>query len=107
MPHEVALVMYGFDYDINEKELSTEQLKNVHKLRSAITRNLQLFDEYKNASAKKRVEADLALTAAYIFQREGIVPVEVKERIYVALQQQVKNKDWANILTKLGGCELY
>lgn len=56
---------------------------------------------------KKRVEADLVLTAVYIFQREGIVPIEVKERIYVALQQQVKNKDWANILTKLGGGELY
>lgn len=49
MPHEVALAMYGFDYDISERDLSSEQLKNVHKLRSAITRNIQLFDEYKNA----------------------------------------------------------
>ncbi|UIA85801.1 hypothetical protein LU604_21345 [Erwinia tracheiphila] len=107
MPHEVALVMYGFDYDVSEKDLSSEQLKDVHKLRSAITRNIQLFDEYKNASAKKRIEANLVLTAAYIFQREGVVPLEVKERINIAVQQVVKDKDWANVLITLGGNELY
>ena len=107
MPHEVALAMYGFDYDISEKDLTSEQLKDVHKLRSAITRNLQLLDEHNGASAKKRIEANLVLTAAYIFQREEIVPKEVMERINSALQQLVKNKDWASILTTLGGSELY
>ncbi|EGS3830328.1 hypothetical protein I5X31_000973, partial [Salmonella enterica] len=38
MPHEVALAMYGFDYDTNENDLSSEELKEVHKLRAAITR---------------------------------------------------------------------
>ncbi|HGY2753952.1 TPA: hypothetical protein ACNVS6_005365, partial [Klebsiella pneumoniae] len=47
------------------------------------------------------------LTAAYIFQREDIVPVEIKERIENALQQQVKNKGWGDILMMLGGNELY
>ncbi len=107
MPHEVALAMYGFDYDISEKDLTPEQLKHIHKLRSAITRNLQLLDEHKAASAKKRIEANLVLTAAYIFQREDVVPEEVAERINSALQQLVKNKDWASILTTLGGIELY
>ncbi len=67
MPHEVALVMYGFDYDINEKELSAEQLKNIHKLRSAITRNLQLFDEYKNASAKKKSRGRFSINGGLYF----------------------------------------
>lgn len=39
-----------------------------------------------------KVEANLVLTAAYIFQREDIVPPEIKERIENALQQQVKIK---------------
>ncbi|EKK8771015.1 hypothetical protein PPR85_004671, partial [Salmonella enterica] len=107
MPHEVALAMYGFDYDTNENDLSSEELKEVHKLRAAITRNLQLLDEYKNVSAKMRVEASLVLTAAYIFQREDCIPFEVKERIHNALQQQVQRKGWDDILMKLGGVELY
>nr|WP_228712060.1 hypothetical protein [Klebsiella pneumoniae] len=53
------------------------------------------------------MEANLVLTAAYIFQREDIVPVEIKERIENALQQQVKNKGWGDILMMLGGNELY
>lgn len=107
MPHEVALAMHGFDYDTNEKDLSVDEIKEVHKLRSAITRNLQLLDEYKNASAKTRIEASLVLTAAYIFQREDCIPPEVKEKIYVALQQQLNNKDWGDIFLTLGGNELY
>ncbi|MCH5780527.1 hypothetical protein MMA64_25990 [Salmonella enterica] len=53
------------------------------------------------------ISQNLVLTAAYIFQREDIVPVEIKERIENALQQQVKNKDWGDILMMLGGNELY
>ncbi|HFW4861395.1 TPA: hypothetical protein ACIBTL_004910, partial [Salmonella enterica subsp. enterica serovar Weltevreden] len=68
---------------------------------------LQLINEYKNISATQKVEANLVLTAAYIFQREDIVPPEIKERIENALQQQVKNKDWGDILMMLGGSELY
>lgn len=107
MPHEVALAMYGFDYDISDKELTPEQLKDVHKLRSAIARNLQLLSGYKGSGSKNRAEANLVLAAAYIFQQENIVPPEVKERIDDALRQLVKNKDWANTLTTLGGGELY
>lgn len=107
MPHEVALAMYGFDYDINEKNLSAEQLKAVHKLRSAIARNLQLLEWNKGISAKTKADANLVLAAAYIFQREDFVPVEVKERINGAIKHLVKNKDWIHILTTLGGSELY
>ncbi|WP_407212022.1 hypothetical protein [Enterobacter hormaechei] len=106
-PHEVALAMNGFDYDTENDELTDIQLKEVIRLRKAITRNLQLINEYKNISATQKVEANLVLTAAYIFQREDIVPVEIKERIENALQQQVKNKDWGDILMMLGGSELY
>ncbi|HDX2795947.1 TPA: hypothetical protein RN995_004707, partial [Escherichia coli] len=105
--HEVALAMNGFDYDTENDELTEVQLKEVIRLRKAITRNLQLINEYKNVSATQKVEANLLLTAAYIFQREGIVPVEIKERIENALRQQVKNKDWSDILMTLGGSELY
>ncbi|HCA3245818.1 TPA: hypothetical protein MN635_004516, partial [Escherichia coli] len=66
-----------------------------------------LINEYKNISATQKVEANLVLTAAYIFQREDIVPPEIKERIDNALLQQVKNKDWGDILMMLGGSELY
>lgn len=107
MPHEVALAMYGFEYDADERDLTSDELKEVHKLRSAITRNIQLLDEYKNISAKKRIEASLVLTAAYIFQREDCIPPEVKDRIYAGLQQQVNNKGWADLLLTLGGSELY
>lgn len=106
-PHEVALAMNGFDYDTENDELTDIQLKEVIRLRKAITRNLQLINEYKNISATQKVEANLVLTAAYIFQREDIVPPEIKERIENALQQQVKNKDWGDILMMLGGSELY
>lgn len=106
-PHEVALAMNGFDYDTENDELTDIQLKEVIRLRKAITRNLQLINEYKNISATQKVDANLVLTAAYIFQREDIVPVEIKERIENALQQQVKNKDWGEILMMLGGSELY
>ncbi|KAF1370707.1 hypothetical protein FHR25_000802 [Yokenella regensburgei] len=107
MPHEVALAMYGFDYDISEKDVSPEQLKDVYKLRSAITRNLQLLEGYKNISSKKRIESNLVLTAAYLFQREDVVPFEVRERINIAVQQIAKDKNWSNILITLGGNELY
>ncbi|EDP9837718.1 hypothetical protein BMG78_001790, partial [Salmonella enterica subsp. enterica serovar Javiana] len=106
-PHEAALAMNGFDYDTENDELTDIQLKEVIRLRKAITRNLQLINEYKNISATQKVEANLLLTAAYIFQREDIVPPEIKERIENALQQQVKNKDWGDILMMLGGSELY
>ncbi|MFS9586828.1 hypothetical protein U0102_17140 [Enterobacter hormaechei] len=106
-PHEMALAMNGFDYDTENDELTEIQLKEVIRLRKAITRNLQLINEYKSISATQKVEANLVLTAAYIFQREDIVPVEIKERIENALQQQVKNKDWGDILMMLGGSELY
>ncbi|MDX5638571.1 hypothetical protein J5I75_19985, partial [Escherichia coli] len=33
--------------------------------------------------------------------------MEIKERIENALRQQVKNKDWSDILMTLGGSELY
>ncbi|WP_445441604.1 hypothetical protein [Citrobacter freundii] len=106
-PHEVALAMNGFDYDTENDELTEIQLKEVLRLRKAITRNLQLINEYKNISATQKVEANLLLTAAYIFQREDIVPIEIKERINNALQQQVKDKDWGDTLMMLGGSELY
>lgn len=106
-PHEVALAMNGFDYDTENDELTDIQLKEVIRLRKAITRNLQLINEYKNISATQKVEANLVLTAAYIFQREDIVPPEINERIDNALLQQVKNKDWGDILMMLGGSELY
>ncbi|MCH5778924.1 hypothetical protein MMA64_17145, partial [Salmonella enterica] len=60
-PHEVALAMNGFDYDTENDELTEIQLKEVIRLRKAITRNLQLINEYKNISATQKVEANLVL----------------------------------------------
>jgi hypothetical protein len=51
--------MNGFDYDTENDELTEIQLKEVIRLRKAITRNLQLINEYKNISATQKVEANL------------------------------------------------
>ncbi|VCW16095.1 hypothetical protein BANRA_03464 [Escherichia coli] len=52
-PHEVALAMNGFDYDTENDELTEVQLKEVIRLRKAITRNLQLINEYKTYPPRK------------------------------------------------------
>nr|WP_238817579.1 hypothetical protein [Citrobacter freundii] len=53
-PHEVALAMNGFDYDTENDELTDIQLKEVIRLRKAITRNLQLINEYKTYPPRKK-----------------------------------------------------
>lgn len=106
-PQELALAMSGFDYDTDKTELGDIKFKEVIRLRSAITRNIQMISEHNSVSPTQLIESNIVLTAAYIFQNDEIIPVQVKERIESALQQQVKKKEWADILMKLGGNELY
>ncbi len=72
--------MNGFDYDTENDELTDIQLKEVIRLRKAITRNLLINEYIKNISHPKS-GGNLVLTAAYIFQRKILYPPkEIKEK---------------------------
>lgn len=69
-PHEVALAMNGFDYDTENDELTDIQLKEVIRLRKAITRNLQLINEYKNISATQKSGGEFSINCR-LYLSEG------------------------------------
>ncbi|EDV7105928.1 hypothetical protein A4E12_003344 [Salmonella enterica subsp. enterica] len=101
---EAALVMFGFDYYSEDRDLEYDQLDEVNKLKKVITRNLQRIVD--RAASNITYPSHLVLCAAYPFMDEN-TPTEVRETINKAVIKMTREKGWEESLKRLGGDELY
>lgn len=106
---EAALAMSGFDYNLEDKELTREQLEAVDRLKKAITRNLQTVMDKDGGRAASNVNypSHRVLSAAYTFQRADVTPVEVVNIINNAVMKLALEKNGVEELKLMGGDELH
>lgn len=104
-PREAALAMFDIEYDTEDMNLTDEQLERVNKLKRAITRNLQAI--VSRAASNANYPAHYVLSAAYVFQKDGETPNDVKKVIFSSISKLMDEKGWEDKLKKIGGDELY
>ncbi|HHA3473285.1 TPA: hypothetical protein ACODLE_000001, partial [Salmonella enterica subsp. enterica serovar Infantis] len=104
-PAEVALAMLGFDCLDDDSILTKSQRKEFDKLKTAITRNLQIVET--KPSFNNPYDSYKVLCAAFRLQNES-TPTDVRDAINNAIITMTqKEEKWVGILKDMGGDELY